>query len=115
MQERREKRRVSIRSNIRYGTTDPPRNVSFITNLSPTGLCIHTNKIYAPGTKLFLVLENDKGPLKAEGVVVWSRKAPPHLIRHVPSGMGIRFTRVDQELLRLIEEKISLARALLTK
>jgi len=105
VQERREKKRVSIRNNVRYGTSDPPQHISFITNLSPSGLCIRTNKIFPPGTNLFLVLEGDEGPLNAEGVVVWSRKAPPHLVRYVQSGMGIRFTRLDQGLLNLIEKR----------
>ncbi len=100
--ERRENKRVPIRYNIRYGTTDPPQHVSFITDLSSTGIYIHTNRIFAPGTRLFLTVETGGKTLKAEGTVVWSRKAPPHLIRHVKSGMGIKFTNLEDGFLDLI-------------
>jgi len=103
--ERREHKRIPLRYNIRYGTTDPPQHVSFITDLSSTGIYIHTNRIFAPGTRLFLEVDTDKDTLKAQGLVAWSRKAPPHLIRHVKSGMGIRFTSLDQGFLDLIEER----------
>ncbi len=102
MEERREKERISTRRNVRYGTTDPPGHISFITDLSARGLCIHSSKVFAPGTRLFLQIESAKGPLRAEGVVVWARKSPPHLVRHVLSGMGVRFTSIDKDALEAL-------------
>jgi len=105
LSERRANKRVSLRDNVRYGPTEPPQHISFITNLSTTGVYIHTNRVFALGTRLFLVFETRNGRLKAEGVVVWTRKAPPHLIRHIKSGMGIKFTRADEALLDLVRER----------
>ncbi len=106
MTNRRGNKRKPFRRNIRYGLIDPPEYTSFITDLSDTGICIHTNKIFTPGTKLFLAINTNEGSFKAEGIVIWAKKSPPHLIRHMKSGMGIKFTRVDEGLLKLYREKL---------
>ncbi|GMR04510.1 MAG: PilZ domain-containing protein [Thermodesulfobacteriota bacterium] len=98
MPKRRISKRLAFRHNIRYGPTNPPEHVSFITDLSDTGVYIKTNKVFRPGTKLYLVIETGHKSYKAEGVVVWAKKAPTHLIQHTKSGMGIKFTSVDQAL-----------------
>jgi len=99
-------KRIAFRKNVRYGPTKPPQHTSFIINFSDTGAYIKTNRPFAPGTKLFLLISTDEGPYRAEGRVVWAKKAPPHIIRHIKSGMGIRFTSVEQGLLELYRKRI---------
>ncbi len=106
MSDNRASKRIPFRNNVRYGHTNPPQSISFITNLSDTGLYIKTNKIFVPGTKLFLLIETGEGRFEAEGIVIWAKKAPPHLVRHIKSGMGIQFTRVASELIELYRTKI---------
>ncbi|MBI5599343.1 MAG: PilZ domain-containing protein [Deltaproteobacteria bacterium] len=98
-------KRVAFRNVVKYGTQKPPEFVSFITDLSDTGVCIKTNKVFTPGTRLYMVIELGGSVFNAEGTVVWAKKAPPGLVRHVKTGMGIRFTHADEGLLRLYHEK----------
>ncbi|MFQ5480615.1 MAG: PilZ domain-containing protein [Thermodesulfobacteriota bacterium] len=106
MEEKRDSKRIPFRHNVHYGLTEPPQFISFITDISVTGLYIKTNKVFAPGTKLFLLIEANESLFKAEGIVVWSKKAPPHLVRHMKSGMGIKFTHVTGELMELYKNKV---------
>ncbi|MFQ5427799.1 MAG: PilZ domain-containing protein [Thermodesulfobacteriota bacterium] len=106
MIELRTSKRIPFRNNVRYGLTDPPQFLSFITDFSDTGIYIKTNKIFTPGTKLFLVIETGEGDFKAKGVVAWAKKAPPHLVRHMKSGMGIKFTEVDQRLVEIYKQRL---------
>jgi len=105
MENRRRHKRLHFRNNVRYGLAYPPKHFSFITDFSDTGICIQTNKIYRPGTKLCLLIDTREGSFNAEGIVVWAKKAPPHLIRHMKSGMGIKFTSIAPELIDIYKDK----------
>jgi len=105
MPKRRISKRVPFRSNIRYGITDPPEHTSFIMDFSDTGVYIKTNRLFTPGTKLYLLINTPHGQFKACGIVVWAKKAPPHLVRHMKSGMGIQFTSVEKGLIELYRDK----------
>jgi Tfp pilus assembly protein PilZ len=105
MAEKRDSRRVAFRNVVRFGPNDPPAFTSFATDLSETGLCIKTNNIFRPGTKLYIIIEFEGNPFKCEGVVMWAKKAPPQLVRHVKNGMGIEFTDVDYELIKVYMAK----------
>ena len=98
-------KRVAFRNTVYYGPTDPPEHISFITDLSETGLCIQTNRVFTPGTKIYLVIETSGRRFRAEGVVIWAKKVPPNFIQLVKNGMGIKFTRVDKELLDAYRKK----------
>ncbi|MFQ5353352.1 MAG: PilZ domain-containing protein [Thermodesulfobacteriota bacterium] len=106
MEERRISKRVPFRSNVRFGPAEPPQFTALITDISDTGTYIKSNRIFPAGTKLFLVIETPEGPFKAQGIVAWAKKAPPHLMRHMQSGMGISFTEVDRGLIDLYREKL---------
>ena len=93
-------KRIPFRHTVRYGPVNPPEFTSFVTNLSETGLCIKTNKIFKPGTKLYMIIELPGGVFNTEGVVIWAKASHPALVRHVRTGMGIKFTKTDPELLK---------------
>jgi len=105
MEDRRQSKRIPFRFNIRYGLTESPEHSAFISDFSETGVCINTNRVFAPGTELCLVIETIEGNFRAEGLVVWARKAPPHLVRHMKNGMGIKFSRVDEGLIELYKKE----------
>ena len=96
MLERRKDRRIPYRGSVLYGPNEPPEFRCTLTDLSASGVQMETNRLFPPGTRLFLLLETSAGDLSAEGVVVWTNRAPPHLMRHTKGGMGVRFTRVDR-------------------
>ncbi|HZX35182.1 MAG TPA: PilZ domain-containing protein [Thermodesulfobacteriota bacterium] len=99
-------RRVPFRTVVKYGPTDPPEHTSFVVDLSDTGVCIKTNKVFKPGTKLHLNFELDeKTTCRAVGIVQWAKTAPAELARMIKTGMGIRFTHMEKELLALYRKK----------
>ncbi len=107
MKYKRTNKRVALRTTIKYGLEKPPTHTSFVTDLSVTGVCIQTNRVFKPGTKLFLTVFVDNKSFEAEGVVTWSQKAPPSMVRITRNGMGIKFTSVDQGLIDICNNKSS--------
>ncbi len=105
MLEKRANKRVTFRNVVRYGLENPPVKISYVTDLSDTGLFIKTCKIYRPDTKLYLTIEVNGKPHKGEGVVTWAKKVPKNLMRIIKGGMGIRFTRIDKTLKDLCRDK----------
>jgi Tfp pilus assembly protein PilZ len=102
---KRTNKRVALRTTIKYGLEKPPTHTSFVTDLSVTGVCIKANRVFKPGSKLFLTLFIADKSFDAEGVVTWSQKVPQSIVRAVKSGMGIEFTSVEQELLDICKER----------
>jgi len=84
---------------VKYGPTEKREHTSFLTDMSDTGLCIKTNTVYRPGTKIFMSVEVEDKEYPAEGIVMWAKIVPPQLVRVTKNGMGIQFTFVDMELL----------------
>ncbi|MFZ3072108.1 MAG: PilZ domain-containing protein [Thermodesulfobacteriota bacterium] len=104
--EKRISKRVGFRSIVKYGPTHPPEHTSFVVDLSDTGVCIRTNKVFKPGTKLHLNFELDeKTAYRAVGVVQWAKVAPGGLARVVKTGMGVRFTHMEKGLLTFYLKK----------
>jgi Tfp pilus assembly protein PilZ len=110
--EKRKVTRVAFRNAVHVDPNKSPENIlfttSFTTDISERGTHVKTNRIYRPGTKLYLIIETSNKSYEAEGIVVWAKKVPPRLVRVVKNGMGIRFTNVCQELVDLYIEKLTL-------
>lgn len=101
----RSNKRVAFRTTIKYGLEKPPAHTSFVTDLSVTGVCIQTNRVFKPGSKLFLTVFVDNKSFEAEGIVTWSQKVPQNIVRVVKNGMGVEFTSVEQELLDICKKR----------
>ncbi len=97
--EGRESERIAFRSIVMYGDTRPPEKMSYMIDLSESGICIKTNTVYKPGTKLYMSIEVDDRSFDATGIVQWAKKVPPRLINLVKCGMGVKFLEVDRRLL----------------
>jgi Tfp pilus assembly protein PilZ len=102
---RRRSKRFAFPYILYFGKTTPPVHKSVVQDLSDTGAGIKTNKLFNPGTRLYLAVDTLDKSYMAEGVVVWINKNPPVLLRLIKNGMGIKFTRVDRELVDIYEEK----------
>ncbi len=98
-------KRVPFRFTVKYGPHEPPEHLSFTDNVSESGIHIKTNKVFRPGTKIYMIITANEGTVKAEGIVKWAKKAPPSFARHVKIGMGIEFTKVDKDLLEIYFKK----------
>jgi Tfp pilus assembly protein PilZ len=105
MLEKRANKRVPFRNIVRYGLENPPVKISYVTDLSETGLFIKTCKVYRPDTKLYLTVEVNGKLHNGEGVVTWAKKVPQNLMKIIKGGMGIRFTRIDETLKNLCRDK----------
>ncbi len=100
------KKRVPFRVLVRYGPEDPPKFNSFITDFSDTGVYLKANRVFSPGTNLFMTVEVDGNKFNCEGVVSWSKKVPRGMERTAKSGMGIRFSSIPKELLDIYTERL---------
>ena len=105
MSDKRDSRRIPFRVMVDYGPKDPPTNRSFATDLSDTGLCIKTNKVFKPGIELYMNIEIEETVYKAYGVIMWAKVVPPRLVRVVKNGMGVKFIYMDPGLLKEYNKK----------
>ena len=104
--DKRASKRVPFRHTVEYGQHIPPDKISIVTDLSDGGVCIQTNTVYKPGTRVYIAIRIGKEVYAAEGIVAWAKKAPRALAYHVKSGMGISFTRVEEALLEAYDKKL---------
>ncbi len=105
MKDKRRHRRVALRTTIKYGLEKPPTHTSFVKDLSESGVHIQANRIFKPGTKLYLTVFINDSSFDVEGIVTWAQKAPPGMISVARSGMGIEFTSMSKGLIDFCKEK----------
>lgn len=105
MPDKRDSKRIPFRVMLDYGPEDPPTHRSFATDLSDTGVCIKTNKVFKPGIELYMNIEIGEKTYKAYGVIMWAKIVPPRLVRVVKNGMGVRFIYMDPGLLEEYNKK----------
>jgi Tfp pilus assembly protein PilZ len=103
---KRRSKRVPFRNTIHFGPHRPPEHTSFIIDLSDSGVGLKTNRVFKPGTKIYMSIETPDKGFEAEGVVVWAKRVTPRMVQLVKTGMGVKFTHVDHELLHIYEEKL---------
>lgn len=106
MAEKRISPRVSIRSTVFYGTSKETPHTAFMVDMSDTGICIKTNNVFRPGTKVFMKIATKDRDYMAEGVVAWAKRVPPRLATLVKNGMGVRFTTIDRDLIKLYRDRV---------
>ncbi len=99
-------KRVPFRFIVRYGTSRPLEYMSFIADLSDTGLYLKTNRVYKPGTHIYMTIEVYEDSYDCEGTVRWAKRVPPGLERLTRCGMGIKFIKVPQGLLDIYMKKV---------
>jgi hypothetical protein len=104
--EKRKSQRVSFRNTIRFGPHSPPEFTSLCEDLSHTGLGIKTYWAFEPGTALYLIIDDTSKRYKAEGVVVWSKRLGAGVVQPEKTGMGIKFTVFDKELIDFYEQNL---------
>ncbi len=105
MSDKRDSKRIPFRFIVKYGTALPPEHTAFLTDLSDSGIRIQTNKVFKPGTTLYMSIENSGTCHECVGVVEWAKKVPPRLVRLAKNGMGIRFTQACPKLVAYYKKK----------
>jgi Tfp pilus assembly protein PilZ len=102
----RTRKRLAFLNPVHFGPDNPPQHISLITEFSDRGAHVKTNRVYGPGTRLYLVIDTPDRRYEAQGVVVWAKKVPQMVAPYVKHGMGIKFTHVKQDLVDLYKEKL---------
>ncbi len=93
--------RYPKRVTVRFGE-EAVTCVGVVENISLAGMFITSNRTYAPGTKLLIDLPLGATICRIEGLVRWARKAPAHLMRVAPSGMGIEIVAAPDEYQKML-------------
>lgn len=107
--DQRQSRRLPLSNSAKFGQKNQPGRISFVTDLSEGGVCLKTNTVFPPGTKVYVSITIDGLEYKAEGIVAWAEKAPPAIMHQVKGGMGVKFTDVDQRLLEVYNSKLQIS------
>jgi hypothetical protein len=93
--------RYTKRITVRFGESTITC-VGVVENISLWGMFITSNRTYAPGTKLLIDLPVGSTICRIEGLVRWARKAPAHLMRVAPSGMGVAIVGAPAEYEKML-------------
>lgn len=101
--EKRAKNRIARRLFIRFGP-DNALNIGFTGDISLTGIFIKTNTIFPPGSVLKMEVElPDSKILHLKGTVMWAKRVPPTLVRHIKkSGMGVKVLQPSEEYVKFV-------------
>jgi hypothetical protein len=83
-------KREAKRFMVRYGTKDLNRG-GFTRNISETGMCLQTNAVLEPGTRIQLRFELEERTFTMAAQVIWAKSVPSSLARIRRGGMGICF------------------------
>lgn len=96
--ERRSSRRVAVRLNCSYASSDHLRN-AVITNVNTGGVFVETKTPLPIGSSLELRIriEESGAEIEAQGVVVTQNIGPE--LRSATQGMGVRFTEVKRDFI----------------
>ncbi len=101
--EKRARNRIARRLFVRFGP-EQAINIGFTGDISLTGIFIKTNTIYSPGSILKMEIElPDSKILHLRGTVMWAKRVPPTLVRHIKkSGMGVKIVQPPEEYIKFV-------------
>jgi|WetSurMetagenome_2_1015567.scaffolds.fasta_scaffold53890_2 hypothetical protein len=95
-------KRARSRLLVRFGTAVPDK-MGFTKNVSDTGLFIHTNQVFRPGTTVQLSVKFPDRVFTFWGRVIWAKRVPAQLAHILDCGMGICFVDPSPEWLAFYE------------
>ena len=92
--------RISVRG-------EPSEKKGSCLNLSNSGVFIGMKDPLPRGTRLTLIIDLEPvgKMIEADGVVVWARPEMPD--RSFPPGVGVKFTRIDDEAQKLVHATVA--------
>jgi len=98
-QDDRRNKRAKRRLMIRFGEGQAEKT-GFTRNISETGLMVHTNAVYKPGTTLHVEVHFPERTFVFWAKVMWAKKVPAQLAHVLDCGMGLLFMEPDPEWTR---------------
>ncbi len=111
MKEKRKYRRLVLRKSIHFGV-DNPFYKGFTKDISLSGAKIASPTALAPGSKVSLAIENNKGEecVKAKGVIRWIKEPDKENPKRDLFHMGVELTWHDEEYFRYLADLIEAER-----
>ncbi len=103
---KRSSKRIPFFHSVHYGEQTHGDKISLVTNLCTGGLFIKDNLVLAPDTQVHIAIRVDKEVYEARGTVAWSNNLRPSLARVTENGMGIKFDKVDERLIKTYNDEI---------
>ena len=82
----RAKRRIMVR----YGQSAAEKT-AFTKNLSETGMFLHTNQVFKPGSTIHIQIQFPKHTIAMWARVMWAKTVPIQLAHVLECGMGLHF------------------------
>jgi len=75
---------------VRYGTSDLKKS-AFTRNVSETGMCLQTNDVFRPGSRIQVQFKLEDRTFSMHARVIWAKTLPSKLAYVHGCGMGICF------------------------
>src|SRR5215831_857042 len=101
--DKRVRNRTKRRLMVKYGTSVAEKT-AFTKNVSETGLFVHTNAVFKPGTTIQVHIEFPSRTFSMWAKVVWAKKVPPQLAHVLECGMGLCFVDPSAEWLSFFRD-----------
>lgn len=101
--EKRNVHRAKRRVMVKYGPSAVDKT-AFTKNVSETGLYVHTNQVFKPGTTIHVQLQFPNRTFSMWARVVWAKAVPPQLAHVLECGMGICFIDPSPEWIAFFRE-----------
>jgi hypothetical protein len=83
-------KREAKRFMVRYGTSGLEKS-AFTRNVSETGMCLQTNAVFGPVTRIQVQFELEDRTFSMLATVIWAKTVPSKLVYARQCGMGICF------------------------
>jgi c-di-GMP-binding flagellar brake protein YcgR len=104
--DKRDNKRKRIRLTV---IAEPGAIRAYTADVSAGGMFLVCSKVFAPGTRVRVMVRTTDGLALGVGVVRWSKRVPPVMLQHVKGGMGIEFTWISPELQEILNQHCAIS------
>ena len=84
---------------VKFGISAADKT-AFTKNVSETGLFVHTNTVFKPGSTIQVRIHFPDREFSMWARVLWAKAVPPQLAHVLECGMGLRFIDPEPEWLQ---------------
>src|SRR5262245_40589979 len=81
---------------VKFGTSTTEKT-AFTKNVSHSGMFVHTNNVFKPGSTIQVSLVFPDRQFTMWARVLWAKAVPPQLAHVLECGMGVRFIDPEPE------------------
>ena len=100
--DKRVSNRAKRRLMVKFGTSAADKT-AFTKNVSETGMFVHTNTVFKPGSTIHVNIHFPDREFSMWARVLWAKAVPPQLAHVLECGMGLRFIDPEPEWLEYFQ------------